>query len=190
MADAQHSLQPSWRRGCSAPSGTLGAPARLGQGRRSPGRAVWGVWAQRGLREGELGWIRASPSSPRPLPQIHFWEEQRQNESARVKTLFLPETGVKLKNLTGYTSYWVSVAAFNAAGDGPRSPPVKARTQQAGGARGTAPPAPPCPRAPWGGVSMGPAPGIPSHPVIPSRTSLGSPRWVCGVGAQGDEGLS
>ncbi|RMB95255.1 hypothetical protein DUI87_28242 [Hirundo rustica rustica] len=63
--------------------------------------------------------------------KIHFWEEQRRNESARVKTLFLPETGVKLKNLTGYTSYWVSVAAFNAAGDGPRSPPVKARTQQA-----------------------------------------------------------
>ncbi|NWV56107.1 SDK2 protein, partial [Daphoenositta chrysoptera] len=63
--------------------------------------------------------------------KIHFWEEQRQNESARVRTLFLPETGVKLKNLTGYTSYWVSVAAFNAAGDGPRSRPVKARTQQA-----------------------------------------------------------
>lgn len=50
---------------------------------------------------------------------------------------------MKLKNLTGYTSYWVSVAAFNAAGDGPRSPPVKARTQQAGGARGTAPQHPP-----------------------------------------------
>ncbi|XP_066836226.1 protein sidekick-2 isoform X2 [Anser cygnoides] len=64
--------------------------------------------------------------------KIHFWEAQRQNESARVKTLFLPETGVKLKNLTGYTSYWVSIAAFNAAGDGPRSPPVKGRTQQAG----------------------------------------------------------
>ncbi|NXK32946.1 SDK2 protein, partial [Piprites chloris] len=63
--------------------------------------------------------------------KIHFWEAQRQNESGRVKTLFLPETGVKLKNLTGYTSYWVSVAAFNAAGDGPRSPPVRARTQQA-----------------------------------------------------------
>ncbi|NWH40270.1 SDK2 protein, partial [Chloropsis hardwickii] len=63
--------------------------------------------------------------------KIHFWEEQRQNESERVKTLLLPEPGVKLKNLTGYTSYWVSVAAFNAAGDGPRSVPVKARTQQA-----------------------------------------------------------
>ncbi|XP_071881732.1 protein sidekick-2 isoform X2 [Anas platyrhynchos] len=63
--------------------------------------------------------------------KIHFWEAQRHNESARVKTLFLPETGVKLKNLTGYTSYWVSIAAFNAAGDGPRSPPVKGQTQQA-----------------------------------------------------------
>ncbi|NXW47198.1 SDK2 protein, partial [Nyctiprogne leucopyga] len=63
--------------------------------------------------------------------KIHFWEAQRQNESVRVKTLFLPEGGVKLKNLTGYTSYWVSVSAFNAAGDGPRSPPVKGRTHQA-----------------------------------------------------------
>ncbi|NXS62977.1 SDK2 protein, partial [Brachypteracias leptosomus] len=63
--------------------------------------------------------------------KIHFWEAQRQNESMRVKTLFQPEHGVKLKNLTGYTSYWVSVAAFNAAGDGPRSPPVKGRTQEA-----------------------------------------------------------
>ncbi|XP_025892646.1 protein sidekick-2 [Nothoprocta perdicaria] len=63
--------------------------------------------------------------------KIHFWEAQRQNESARVKTLFLPEGGVKLKNLTGYTVYWVSVAAFNAAGDGPRSAAVPARTLQA-----------------------------------------------------------
>ncbi|KAM9371192.1 protein sidekick-2 [Phaethornis superciliosus] len=63
--------------------------------------------------------------------KIHYWEAQRQNESRRVRTLFLPETGVKLKNLTGYTSYWVTVAAFNAAGDGPRSPPVQGRTQQA-----------------------------------------------------------
>ena len=91
-----------------------------------------------------MGRICASPGSPclLLLLQIHFWEAQRQNESARVKTLFLPENEVKLKNLTGYTSYWVSVAAFNAAGDGPRSPPVKGRTQQAGGARGTAAPSP------------------------------------------------
>ncbi|KAM4674070.1 protein sidekick-2 [Amazona ochrocephala] len=63
--------------------------------------------------------------------KIHFWEAQRQNGSERVKTLFLPERGVKLKNLTGYTAYGVSVAAFNAAGDGPRSAPVEGRTLQA-----------------------------------------------------------
>lgn len=50
-----------------------------------------------------------------------------------MKTLFLAENGVKLKNLTGYTAYMVSVAAFNAAGDGPRSAPTRGQTQQAGG---------------------------------------------------------
>lgn len=44
----------------------------------------------------------------------------------------MPEGGVKLKNLTGYTTYMISVAPFNAAGDGPRSPPTRGRTQQAG----------------------------------------------------------
>uniref|UniRef100_A0A8D0HE11 Sidekick cell adhesion molecule 2 n=1 Tax=Sphenodon punctatus TaxID=8508 RepID=A0A8D0HE11_SPHPU len=63
--------------------------------------------------------------------KIYFWEAQRQNDTERVKTLFLPENGVKLKNLTGYTAYLISVLAFNAAGDGPRSAPVKGRTQQA-----------------------------------------------------------
>ncbi|MEQ2174778.1 hypothetical protein GOODEAATRI_011377 [Goodea atripinnis] len=43
----------------------------------------------------------------------------------------MPERGVKLKNLTGYTTYMISVAPFNAAGDGPRSPPTRGRTQQA-----------------------------------------------------------
>lgn len=50
-----------------------------------------------------------------------------------MKTLFLAENSVKLKNLTGYTAYMVSVAAFNAAGDGPRSTPTQGWTQQAGG---------------------------------------------------------
>ncbi|ELK37062.1 Protein sidekick-2 [Myotis davidii] len=35
------------------------------------------------------------------------------------------------KNLTGYTTYMVSVAAFNAAGEGPRSTPTRGQTQQA-----------------------------------------------------------
>lgn len=53
-----------------------------------------------------------------------------------MKTLFLAENGVKLKNLTGYTTYVVSVVAFNAAGDGPPSAPTSGRTQPAGGEGG------------------------------------------------------
>ncbi|XP_059387315.1 protein sidekick-2-like isoform X2 [Carassius carassius] len=63
--------------------------------------------------------------------KIFFWEYQRKNETEKLRTLFLPEGGVKLKNLTGYTTYMISVAAFNAAGDGPRSLPTRGRTQQA-----------------------------------------------------------
>uniref|UniRef100_G3P9R9 Sidekick cell adhesion molecule 2a n=1 Tax=Gasterosteus aculeatus aculeatus TaxID=481459 RepID=G3P9R9_GASAC len=63
--------------------------------------------------------------------KIYFWEFQLQNETERLRTLFLPELGVKLKNLTGYTTYMMSVAAFNAAGDGPRSLPTRGRTLQA-----------------------------------------------------------
>ncbi|XP_064423550.1 protein sidekick-2 [Latimeria chalumnae] len=62
--------------------------------------------------------------------KIYYWEFQRQNETQRLKTLFLPENRVKLKNLTGYTTYMISVSAFNAAGDGPRSVPIRGRTQQ------------------------------------------------------------
>ncbi|XP_063076857.1 protein sidekick-2-like [Engraulis encrasicolus] len=63
--------------------------------------------------------------------KIYFWEYKRQNETEKLRTLFLPEGGVKLKNLTGYTTYMISTAAFNAAGDGPRSVPTRGRTQQA-----------------------------------------------------------
>ncbi|XP_024140669.1 protein sidekick-2 isoform X3 [Oryzias melastigma] len=63
--------------------------------------------------------------------KIYFWEFQRKNVTERLRTLFMPEAGVKLKNLTGYTNYMISVAAFNAAGDGPRSSPTRGRTQQA-----------------------------------------------------------
>uniref|UniRef100_A0A673FSH9 Sidekick cell adhesion molecule 2a n=1 Tax=Sinocyclocheilus rhinocerous TaxID=307959 RepID=A0A673FSH9_9TELE len=63
--------------------------------------------------------------------KIYYWEFQLQNETERLRTLFLPELSVKLKNLTGYTNYMISVAAFNAAGDGPRSLPTRGRTQQA-----------------------------------------------------------
>ncbi len=46
---------------------------------------------------------------------------------------------MKLKNLTGYTTYMISVAAFNAAGDGPRSMHTRGRTQQAGDPLDTSP---------------------------------------------------
>lgn len=73
-----------------------------------------------------------SDLAPLFFRQVYFWEFQLQNETERLRTLFLPELGVKLKNLTGYTTYMISVAAFNAAGDGPRSVPTRGRTQQAG----------------------------------------------------------
>uniref|UniRef100_W5UH46 Protein sidekick-2 n=1 Tax=Ictalurus punctatus TaxID=7998 RepID=W5UH46_ICTPU len=63
--------------------------------------------------------------------KVYFWEYERKNETEKLKTLFLPDGGVKLKNLTGFTTYMISVAPFNAAGDGPRSPPTRGRTQQA-----------------------------------------------------------
>ncbi|XP_060058654.1 protein sidekick-2 isoform X2 [Erinaceus europaeus] len=63
--------------------------------------------------------------------KIFFREAEQRNLTERLKTLFLAETSVKLKNLTGYTTYMVSVAAFNSAGDGPRSTPVQGQTQQA-----------------------------------------------------------
>ncbi|KAK3559960.1 hypothetical protein QTP86_030316 [Hemibagrus guttatus] len=64
--------------------------------------------------------------------KVYFWEYERKNETEKLKTLFLPDGGVKLKNLTGFTTYMISVAPFNAAGDGPRSPAIRGRTQQAG----------------------------------------------------------
>lgn len=67
-----------------------------------------------------------------PPTKVYFWETQRKNETERLRTLFMPEGSVKLKNLTGYTSYMISVAPFNAAGDGPRSAAIRGRTQQAG----------------------------------------------------------
>ncbi|XP_053310046.1 protein sidekick-2 [Spea bombifrons] len=63
--------------------------------------------------------------------KIYYWEAMRKNETEKVRTLFLPESGVKLKNLTGYTTYLISVVAFNTAGDGPRSEPIRTQTQQA-----------------------------------------------------------
>ncbi|XP_036384090.1 protein sidekick-1 isoform X2 [Megalops cyprinoides] len=63
--------------------------------------------------------------------KIHYWEKDNQNETEKVKILFVPETTVRLKNLTSYTTYLVKLSAFNAAGDGPLSEPRRGRTLQA-----------------------------------------------------------
>ncbi|XP_017558685.1 protein sidekick-1 isoform X3 [Pygocentrus nattereri] len=63
--------------------------------------------------------------------KIYYWEMDNQNETEKVKILFLPETSMRLKNLTSYTYYMVKLSAFNAAGDGPLSEPRRGRTLQA-----------------------------------------------------------
>ncbi|XP_047569359.1 protein sidekick-1 isoform X2 [Lutra lutra] len=63
--------------------------------------------------------------------KVYYWEADSQNETEKMKVLFLPETVLKLKNLTSHTQYLVSISAFNAAGDGPQSDPRQGRTHQA-----------------------------------------------------------
>uniref|UniRef100_A0A803SQ68 Sidekick cell adhesion molecule 1 n=1 Tax=Anolis carolinensis TaxID=28377 RepID=A0A803SQ68_ANOCA len=63
--------------------------------------------------------------------KVYYWEEDSRNETEKVKVLFLPETSVRLKNLTSYSKYLVCISAFNAAGDGPKSSPGQGRTHQA-----------------------------------------------------------
>ncbi|KAM7419591.1 hypothetical protein PAMA_016613 [Pampus argenteus] len=62
--------------------------------------------------------------------KIHYWERDKQNQSEKVKVIFVPDTRVHLTNLTSYTPYMVTLTAFNTAGDGPASDPRGARTLQ------------------------------------------------------------
>ncbi|XP_010844106.1 PREDICTED: protein sidekick-1 [Bison bison bison] len=71
-----------------------------------------------------------STGVPRP-GLIYYWEADSQNDTEKMRVLFLPETTAKLKNLTSHTKYLVSISAFNAAGDGPRSEPQPGCTHQA-----------------------------------------------------------
>ncbi|PNI35199.1 SDK1 isoform 4 [Pan troglodytes] len=73
----------------------------------------------------------AAPAMAPQNVQIYYWEADSQNETEKMKVLFLPEPVVRLKNLTSHTKYLVSISAFNAAGDGPRSDPQQGRTHQA-----------------------------------------------------------
>uniref|UniRef100_A0AAQ5Y217 Sidekick cell adhesion molecule 1a n=1 Tax=Amphiprion ocellaris TaxID=80972 RepID=A0AAQ5Y217_AMPOC len=62
--------------------------------------------------------------------KIHYWERDQQNQTEKVKVIFVPDTRVHLTNLTSYTPYLVTLTAFNTAGDGPPSDPRGARTLQ------------------------------------------------------------
>ncbi|KAM6940425.1 protein sidekick-1-like [Xenentodon cancila] len=62
--------------------------------------------------------------------KIHYWERDEQNQTEKVKVIFVPDTHVHLTNLTSYTPYLVTLTAFNTAGDGPPSDPRGARTLQ------------------------------------------------------------
>nr|XP_027812023.1 protein sidekick-1 isoform X1 [Marmota flaviventris] len=82
----------------------------------------------------EVMWDPPPPESQNGNIQgykIYYWESDRRNETEKMKVLFLPEPTVKLKNLTSHTKYMVSISAFNAAGDGPKSDPRQGRTHQA-----------------------------------------------------------
>uniref|UniRef100_A0A4W2DYC3 Uncharacterized protein n=1 Tax=Bos indicus x Bos taurus TaxID=30522 RepID=A0A4W2DYC3_BOBOX len=82
----------------------------------------------------EVAWEPPPPESQNGIIQgykIYYWEADSQNDTEKMRVLFLPETTAKLKNLTSHTKYLVSISAFNAAGDGPRSEPQPGCTHQA-----------------------------------------------------------
>ncbi|XP_073931562.1 protein sidekick-1 isoform X1 [Castor canadensis] len=82
----------------------------------------------------EITWEPPPPESQNGIIQgykIYYWEADNQNETEKMKVLFLPEPMVRLKNLTSYTKYLVTISAFNAAGDGPKSDPRQGCTHQA-----------------------------------------------------------
>ncbi|KAK2817285.1 hypothetical protein Q5P01_025476 [Channa striata] len=62
--------------------------------------------------------------------KIHYWEKDKQNQTEKVKVIFVPDVSVHLTNLTSYTPYLATLTAFNMAGDGPPSDPRGARTLQ------------------------------------------------------------
>ncbi|XP_054635300.1 protein sidekick-1 isoform X2 [Dunckerocampus dactyliophorus] len=62
--------------------------------------------------------------------KVHYWQKNKQNQTEKVKVIFVPNTHVHLKNLSSYTPYMVTLTAFNTAGDGPPSDPRGAQTLQ------------------------------------------------------------
>lgn len=82
----------------------------------------------------EVTWDPPPPESQNGNIQgykVYYWEADSRNETEKMKVLFLPEPVVKIKDLTSHTKYLISISAFNAAGDGPKSDPCQGRTHQA-----------------------------------------------------------
>uniref|UniRef100_A0A6Q2ZJC6 Sidekick cell adhesion molecule 1a n=1 Tax=Esox lucius TaxID=8010 RepID=A0A6Q2ZJC6_ESOLU len=82
----------------------------------------------------EVTWDLPPPHTHNGLIQgykVHYWQRDYQNQTEKVTVVFVPDTRVRLANLTCYTPYLVTLSAFNAAGDGPPSEPRSAKTLQA-----------------------------------------------------------
>uniref|UniRef100_A0A3Q2YF35 Sidekick cell adhesion molecule 1 n=1 Tax=Hippocampus comes TaxID=109280 RepID=A0A3Q2YF35_HIPCM len=62
--------------------------------------------------------------------KVHYWQKNKQNQTEKVKVIFVPDTRMHLSNLSSYTPYLVTLTAFNTAGDGPPSDPRGAQTLQ------------------------------------------------------------
>lgn len=172
MSDAQHSLEPSWRTGWSVPSR---------QGFRRPGREVRAQPRARGRRavldpcltplptpppaDSLLG--GAAPERERAGQDPFPARDRGEAEEPDGLHLVLGQRG-RLQRRGGRAPQRPGEGTDTAGRWGPWHGSLSALL-------------------PLGSVGMGPAPGIPAHPAIPSRTSLGSPQRVCGVGAHGDE---
>ncbi|KAM8822027.1 protein sidekick-1-like [Synchiropus picturatus] len=79
----------------------------------------------------EVSWDTPPPETQNGHIQgykLHYWQKNRQNQTEKVRLVLVPDTRVQLTNLSSYTSYLLTLSAFNTAGDGPPSEPRGART--------------------------------------------------------------
>ncbi|XP_078691032.1 protein sidekick-2-like isoform X2 [Branchiostoma floridae x Branchiostoma belcheri] len=64
--------------------------------------------------------------------KVHYWIHEQKEATERMSAVLQPVTQHRLLGLRSYTTYWIQVSCFNAAGDSNRSSPaVRARTDQA-----------------------------------------------------------
>lgn len=151
MSDAQRSLEPSRRRGCSVPSG---------QGLRSPGREVGAQPRAQGRRAGLDPCLTPLLMSPPADPLLGGAAPERERAGqdpfpARDRGEAEEPDGLHL----------VLCQRGRLQRGGGRAPQRPGEGTDTAGRWG-----------PWHGsprtllpLGMGPAPGIPPHPVIPSR---------------------